>query len=256
MKTSEFILSKLPSEHAQKPKFKEMVGGVTGAYLSVGQVVQSFPRAYDIDEAVGVQLDAVGVRVGRSRHIPVPVPDGYFSFDVDGLGWDQAQWQGPYDIAYGVTDLDDDTFRALLFGKIASNTWNGEIDGIAAIIEAMTEDRSIVFVTDNDDMSITVGIAGAIPSRLVLSLLSQSYLPASPQGVQFDCAITSTDGDPVFGFDVENDCISGWDVGSWALSPDELLLQGGALTPDQAASLGVGGFSSDFDPASFTPIIG
>lgn len=255
MKAKDDILALIPSQHAQRPKFVDMVGTVVDAYLSVARVVAAFPRLYDIDESIGAQLDADGVRIGRSRHIPVPIPDSYFSFDIDGLGWDQAPWQGAYDISYGVADLDDATFRALLFGKIAANTWDGKIDGIAPIVEAMTEDRSRVFVTDNDDMSITIGVAGAIPSRIILSLMSQSYLPVTPNGVALDYAITSTDGDAVFGFDVDNVYIAGWDEGSWAASPDFLLLLGGAITPDQATSLGVTGFTYEFDSFGFTPVV-
>lgn len=223
MKSRDFLTGLIPWQHANAPKFTDMVGSVSDAYLAVGRVVQTFPRAYDIDEAVGAQLDAVGVRAGLSRHVSVPITDAYFSFDIDGLGWDQAPWQGPYDISYGVADLDDDTFRTLLYAKVAANAWNGEIDGIRPIIEAMVESRSSVFVTDNDDMSITIGIAKAIPSRIVLSLLSQRYLPTCHQGVALDIAITSADGDPVFGFDVDNDLIAGWDEGSWAVSPEFLL---------------------------------
>ncbi|MGC7970039.1 DUF2612 domain-containing protein, partial [Salmonella enterica] len=73
----------------------------------------TLPFDFDLDQAIGVQLDAVGEWVGISRNITVPLAGVYFSFDIAGLGFDQGVWKGPFDPDTGLTTLDDDTYRLL-----------------------------------------------------------------------------------------------------------------------------------------------
>ncbi|OON35644.1 hypothetical protein BTJ39_22205, partial [Izhakiella australiensis] len=83
--------------HAGKPKFVAHVDLSTRALTDTSETLNALLAAFDIDTAVGTQLDILGEWIGRSRIVSQPISGIYFSFDTDGLGWDQGVWQGPYD---------------------------------------------------------------------------------------------------------------------------------------------------------------
>lgn len=211
-------LSLITSEHVSKPRFSAMVTVVAQCFVDQINVVQSIPAAFDLDFAIGAQLDAVGLWAGITRQVKTPL-SVYFSFDLSGLGFDQGNWQGPFDPNSGLTSLDDETFRILIRAKIAANSWDGTIPGAAAAYANLFGNSgSYIFIQDNQDMTMTIGVSGAIPSALIVSLLTGGYLPLKPEGVRVIYLIPSVNNTPLFGFDVENKYISGFDVGSWGVS--------------------------------------
>jgi hypothetical protein len=125
------------SEHADKPNFMAMVGGVAQAFVDIQNQLSATPPAFDLDSAVGVQLDAVGLWVGVTRNVSTPLTGVYFSLDTVGLGFDQGVWQGPFDPTTGVVSLDDDTYRLLIRAKIGANSWDGTLGTSAAILNTI-----------------------------------------------------------------------------------------------------------------------
>ncbi|VVD75533.1 bacteriophage protein [Pandoraea aquatica] len=208
---------KITSEHADKPRYAAMVRAVTQCFVDVKNALSSLPARFDLDRAVGKQLDDVGLWVGVSRHIRAPLSGVYFSFDMAGLGFDQGVWRGPFDPDTGLTTLDDETCRLLIRARIGANHWDGTLAGSKAILGQIFNTGTHVFIQDNQDMSITVGISGKIPSALFLALLSGGYIPIKPQSVRINFYIvTSVNDSPIFGFDVSNEYVAGFDVGAWA----------------------------------------
>ena len=208
----------ITTEHADKPKFMAMMAVVAQCFADQINVAQSIPAAFDLDQAVGVQLDAVGLWAGIKRQIKTPL-SVYFSFDTAGLGFDQGNWQGPFDPSTGLTSLDDATFRTLIRAKIAANSWDGTIPGAAAAYANLfSGSGSYIFIQDNQDMTMTVGVSGAIPSALLRALFSGGYLPLKPEGVRATYLVPSTNNTPLFGFDVQNQYVGGFDTGSWAVA--------------------------------------
>jgi Protein of unknown function (DUF2612) len=215
-----------------------------------------------------VQLDGVGERIGRSRHFNIPLAGVYFSWDDPLRGWDQAVWKGPYDTAIGITQLDDETYRRLLRANIMAKRWDGTVPGAQTAFEVFfTDPATHVFVQDNAqapfprvvfawdvesqgwdqgewhqegalvasagtvDVSMTICVSGKIPDTVGLAILGQGGIPIKPGGVTTDYAVTSVDETPLFGWDVENEFISGWDVGAWGVSPQYLLTNDGSTAP-------------------------
>lgn len=205
----------ITSEHKQRPKFMAVVAALTQPMVDLMSVLGSMPGKFDLDSAVGVQLDDIGRWVGISRIIRTPLTDVYFSLDSDGLGFDQGIWKGPFDPDTGLTTLDDDTYRLVIRAKIGANHWDGTMEGSVAILNSIFGDDTHVFIQDNQDMTMTIGIAGQQPSAVFLALVSEGYIPLKPEGVRVDLVIVSTDDAPIFGFDVQNDFISGFDAGAW-----------------------------------------
>ncbi|MEF0411055.1 DUF2612 domain-containing protein, partial [Escherichia coli] len=83
--------------HATKPLFFDHIDLSTRPLIDVSSTMSGLVTAFDIDTAVGVQLDTLGLWIGRSRIVSQPISGVYFSWDTDGLGYDQGVWQGPYD---------------------------------------------------------------------------------------------------------------------------------------------------------------
>jgi hypothetical protein len=198
-----------------KPKFTETVFVSTEPISGVGLLANTLPDAFDLDSAIGAQLDAIGVRVGISRRVATPLSGVYFSFDIDGVGFDQGVWQGPYDPDSGISVLDDDTYRIMLKAKIAANSWDGTNGTIANVLDIVFSGSVRAIVQDNQDMTMTVGISGAPPTPILMALLRKGYLSVKPAGVRIDYYIATTTDAPLFGFDVNNDRIAGFDVGAF-----------------------------------------
>lgn len=206
------------SEHADKPKFTAMVSTVTQCFVDQQNALASFVEAFDLDEADGVQLDILGEWIGISRKISTPISGVYFSLDTSGVGFDQGVWQGPFDPSTGIVSMDDATYLLILRAKIAANHWDGTIGSAAAILDSIFGSSTYVFIQDNQDMSMTVGLSWNLPSALFVALFGGGYIPLKPEGVLANYVVTSVNGDPCFGFDVENTYISGFDVGAWAIA--------------------------------------
>lgn len=210
---------RITSQHNQRSDFMQVVQTLAQPMVDLQNALGGMPAKFDLDNAVGVQLDDVGLWVGISRNVPVPLSGVYFSFDTVGLGFDQGSWKGPFDPDTGLTRLDDETYRLVIRAKIGANHWDGTLGSSKAILDSIFGGGTFVFIQDNQDMSMTIGIAGQIPSAVFLALLANGIIPLKPEGVGINIVIvTSVDGSAIFGFDVQNDLIAGFDVGAWGTS--------------------------------------
>ncbi|KVZ79915.1 DUF2612 domain-containing protein [Burkholderia ubonensis] len=206
----------ITSEHRDKPRFAAMVAAVVQPLVDQMNLLASMPGKFDLDVAVGDQLDTVGRWVGVSRRIRTPLTGIYFSFDTAGLGFDQGIWKGPFDPDTGLTLLDDDTYRLVIRAKIGANHWDGTLEQSAAILNSIFGADTHVFIEDHQDMSMTIGISGKVPSAVFLALLAGGYIPLKPEGVRVNYTIVTTvDSAPLFGFDMSGPYVAGFDAGAW-----------------------------------------
>lgn len=211
--------------HAGKPLFKQHVDLSTRPLTDVSTALGRLITAFDIDTAVGVQLDILGEWIGRTRYVSVPISGIYFSFDTDGLGFDQGVWQGPYDPDTGFTALSDETYRVILKAKIAINNWNGQNDTLPPILDnALSGSGLRMQIVDNQDMTISIWVFPEVDiSQVSLELIAaikQGYLTVKAAGVwggsiEIPAVETPSEGNRFFGFDMDNDYIAGFDEGSW-----------------------------------------
>ena len=216
-------LKLVTSYHRNKPKFQATLEAIIKNVIAAGSFLRDLPSIFDIDKAIGAQLDIVGIWVGRSRRVEIPLRNVWFSFDTEGLGVDQGSWKGPYDLENEMTELDDDNYRILLKAKIAANHWDGTLATAKQILEPVFGgDGTIVFIQDNMDMSMIIGVSGKVPSAVMLSLLANGYIPLKPEGVRVHYRVVSISNTPMFGFDIENEFIQGFDIGSWGIPPGQV----------------------------------
>lgn len=217
-------LKLVPPYNSTQPDFNSVISTLLEPIIAAREFTAHLPQDFDLDEAVGAQLDVVGEWVGRTRFVSVPIADLYFSFDDPLRGFDMAVWKGPYDTSYGVTALDDDTYRKLLYAKIALNNWDG-LPGtaISALNGFFSSAGSLFFLEDRGDMSMTLGVAQKVPSLLLLSIFARGYIPFRPGGVKAYYRVVSVTQTSMFGFDMNNNYVKGFDTGSWGVDPNYMV---------------------------------
>lgn len=211
--------------HRDKPLFTQHVDLSTRPLSDAASAMSSLITAFDIDDAVGVQLDILGEWIGRKRTVAIPIAGVYFSFDTEGLGWDQGVWQGPYDPDSGYTSLSDETYRIILKAKIAINQWDGTNDALKGILDTALAGYGLTMqIVDGQDMTISIWVFPekdiSLVSRELIAAIRQGYLTVKAAGVyagtiNIPSIFTPSDGSKFFGFDMESDFISGFDSGSW-----------------------------------------
>jgi len=218
--------------HARRSRFMATIEATVGPFADAQDAFAAMPLAYDLDLAEGVQLDAVGEWVGRSRYIPIPVPDPWFRWDDPKRGWDIGYWRGPYDLDAHMASLDDRTYRRLLRAKILANYSDGTIAGAQRALDEFFGAPTILRVMDRSravgwtpsapsavEMRWQIGVAPIIPDAVALEVLAQHLIPVKPAGVSLDVQVTTVNGAPLFGWDIANEFINGWDEGAWGASP-------------------------------------
>jgi hypothetical protein len=207
----------ITNAHADKPRFLETVRLLTSAASAIADVALSLTQAFSVDEAVGVQLDTVGLWVGISRRQNVPIPNAFFTWDDADLGWNVGSWKGPFVSTEGITVLDDDTYRAVIKAKIGSNYWNGSMLGLQQIGERDLQSVGVqCFVLDNMDMSVTVYILGQ-PTAVLVEMIKRGITPPKTAGVRVAGYILASEaGAPFFALSVSTTPeVAGLDFGSF-----------------------------------------
>lgn len=208
-------LDLIPAANRNKPNFISTVTTNISVAVRVQNLLASMIPLFDVDIAVGQQLDVIGLWVGVTRNVKVPIAGVYFSWDgTDATGWDFGTWQA--DLTPGVvTVLPDDAFRTLIKGKIGANHWDGTTDGAYVIWEELFPNFTIL-IQDYQNMSYDIAIVGGVIDSLTLALLTGGYIPLKPEGVRINKYLVAVDDGPLFGWDMDTDFVKGWDTGSWA----------------------------------------
>jgi hypothetical protein len=152
----------------------------------------SMVSAFDIDVAIGDQLDVIGEIVGVSRN----------------LNFDPSTASPP---AAASPVLDDATYRILLKATIGINQWDGKMSSIKSLWDELFPDGNIM-LQDNLDMSITAYARGVF-SDLIIAIIENGLIIPRPEGIQINYEFGEM---PFFGFDTDDEFIAGFDKGKWS----------------------------------------
>lgn len=212
----EEYLDLIPAQHRQQPKFIAMVELRVGVQVHVQELLASMIAKFDVDLALGDQLDIIGQWVGVSRDVNIPIEGIYFSWDGSDpyVGWDFGNWQ-PENAPTAITSLPDDSYRSLVKAKIAANKWDGTTEGAYDVWDEVFTDLNIL-IQDHQDMSYDLIVMGGIVDSLTQALITGGYIPLKPEGVRVRDYYFPIDSGPLFGWNIESDFIQGWGEGSWA----------------------------------------
>jgi len=219
--TLESYLGVITSLYRDQPRFMALCTALVGPRVDLQKLLEELRTAFDLDSAVGERLDHVGEWVGRSRLLETPLKGVYFSWDEQGVGWNQGSWKGPYDPETGMVSLPDEAYRMVLRAKIAANAWDGTIPGAYEVWETIFKGTGLtVVIQDNQDMSMIVGVAGLYPDAVTKALLSGGYIPLKPGGVRIEFYAVSPQGGPLFAWGADSRQLNGWNMGSW---PEQII---------------------------------
>lgn len=211
-------LNLVTSEHRYKPNYIAMLTEFLQPIADGIAVANSLVPMFDIDTAEGQQLDAVGLWVGVSRYLSVPITDVYLTFD-DGPGLDMGIFWGPFEPINELIALPDASYRILLYATVAANHWDGTIGGAYeayAIIFGPGGYRLVI--VDNQDMSMDLILSGPIPDAVTLALFRGGYLSLKPVGVRVRNYIVSANpAAKIFMFDAAPDspAVGGFDTAAF-----------------------------------------
>ena len=146
--------------------------------------LSTFTVAFNPATAIGAQLDVLGAIIGQSRTVTFQ-PTGSVS-----------------------PVLDDVTYRILLQARILQNHWNGKIDSLFGIWQAIFPGGTLI-VNDAQNMTVAIYVAGAFTS-IIKDLITNGYILPRPQTVQYTYSFATL---PMLGFDRDDAYVQGFDGG-------------------------------------------
>lgn len=202
--------------HVGKERYTAWVFALTEPLRIARERLAALREDFDVDTAIGAQLDAVGVRVGVSRVLPMTLTDVYFALDdTGGIGLDLGVWKGEYDPVDGTTTLGDETYRAVIKAKIAQNHWDGTRgslpDFLGEVLGQFGQPAKVLDLEDLDTMHVVLHLTKETTPPIVWELFSRRIIDVTAAGVSVDLV----DNQPWFGLDYETASVKGLDESSW-----------------------------------------
>jgi len=146
---------------------------------------------FDIDNAVGLQLDLIGQLVGQSRTVDFNPTNG------------------------SSPTLQDVDYQVLLKATIIKNMWDGTIPSLYTAWANLFP-GGIIVITDNQNMTMNFTLSGNFTS-VIKDLINNGYIVPRPAGVLIGNLTAVVPSVPAFGFDLETAYVSGFDVGNWTI---------------------------------------
>lgn len=149
-------LKRITSQHRIRPKYmatnKAYLDKLQDAYDFYMQILLGF----DLDTAIGKQLDLLGKIVGIDRVL-----------DFE-----------PY---YANSKLNDEQYRKLIRAKISTNQWDGTMQGLISLWEGIFGEYTLK-IFDGQDMSIIAEFSG-VEDLFEAELISHGVFAPCGQGV-------------------------------------------------------------------------
>lgn len=180
-------LKLITSEYAQKEKFNSYVKTFLDLLSPVVDNYNEFNVLFNLETAVGDQLDKLGELVGIGRELPT-------------------------DNANIPSKLSDESYRLVIKAKIYKNHWDGTREGMEEIFKQFFQNLPYEIV-DNQDMSYSIMIINPEITDEFLALITEGFILPKPVGVKVNYQILDT---TLFGWDSETQFIDGWDKGKWS----------------------------------------
>lgn len=204
--TLDYYENLLIIQYAEKPKAKATARLLTETILADG-IFLDVRDGYNLQNAVGVQLDTIGAWVGIDRfYTSNEFTSDYFGFadavtlspSANIVGFDDAAapdksgfFLDAEEVISTQLQLNDASYRTLIELKIVQNNSNHSFGDISTKLYQFFGDT--LRVKDNYDMSITYFI-GDTSSSLLRAALQKNVLP-KPAGVRLELL----DGSEFFG---------------------------------------------------------
>lgn len=211
----------LLSQYVDKPKAYATIGAIVDTVIS-DLVLRQVQDAFEIDTAVGSQLDTIGKYVGFARRVIVPAVKDFHVFadydtplaavtgftDYDGTKNITSTWYRYTTALESFADLDDEDYRFLLKLKIVLNSSDNTMFSISQMLYAAFGTALACY--DQLDMSVSYAVSNEA-KKLGTLALSQNALP-KPMGVKLHEMWLAHTPTAIWGlYDVNDDIVvNGW----------------------------------------------
>lgn len=180
------IPDRIYAQYSNKPKavaWYEIARKLGGSIEAAAQAVR---KSYDIDTAVGEQLNVIGRIVVAPRSFVGSIPMSPALFDLtdgDEFGDDEAMFSALTIDQDG--QLSDELYRLVIKAKIIKNNGDATIENILEGMNFLLPRADVLRVTDGEDMSFSIEFYGQITNLERFALLNAGLVP-KPQAVRFN----------------------------------------------------------------------
>ena len=194
-------------QYRDKPNASAEIQAIIKPFSDVFDLYNDLENVFDLDLAVGKQLDIIGKIVGLSRTVPLAIPKKYFGFDDDTNTYPYSEifdsivtypFKELYEEEYTDLQLNDEDYRFFLKAKIAKNFAKSNILEIEEIISFLFD--NLAEVIDGYNMTLTVQVDASIDIDRIRQIQQLNLLP-KPQAVSYNDIIIKYFSDRTFGFD-------------------------------------------------------
>lgn len=201
----------LIKQYWEKPKAKAEIELQASTWETTRAFLDALDPAFDLDNAIGAQLDVLGRIVGISRSVPDVIPKIYFGFSInpnnEGFAskFDPMRIGGPFfskfSSAFTDLQLGDSDYRFFIRVKAALNRAAGYVSSdqyisIQDVVLSAFDGRA--YVVDNLNMTLTLYVSPVVSLDRLRLIQALNLLP-KPQGVRYKVIIQAEIG-LTFGF--------------------------------------------------------
>jgi hypothetical protein len=206
-----YYLQRLTSEYRNSPKLNALLQAFLQKWVDITTVQISMDTAWDLDTAVGVQLDTLGAIVGVSRQMK----------------------QSVVSAGQVYTNFPDTQYRVLLKVQIAQNVWDGTLPGVYGVWNISLGSLGYgMILQDEQDMSIDYIFTNPPTDPILKAIFSQGYFDLRPAGVRIKGYYTPSapPGSPTFAWNLEvPPQYAGWNEGYWLVPMNWIINASGLV---------------------------
>jgi hypothetical protein len=179
-----YYLAMFTSQYKNSPRLLAWAAKAWQPIDDLTNCLAFITSGYDLDLAVGFQLDVCGQLIGQLRQV----------------GFQPTGGVSPI--------LDDATYRLLLYARRAQNNWDGKLNSLYPLWQTLFPSGRLV-INDNQNMTCTVILSGTFTS-IIEDLITNGYIVPRPEGVLYTYVYSEL---PIFGADLNNAYVAGADLG-------------------------------------------
>lgn len=181
------IPDRIYAQYRTKPKAVAWYNITRNLANQLGDVAQAVRVMYEIDTAVGAQLDILGriVVIPRNFIQPVAMTPPQFASSENSPG-EFGDDTAMFSTLSSDSDeqMTDDLYRLVIKSKIIKNNSDATTESILYGMNFLLPNAEVLRITDGEDMSFTVEFYGNISPLERYAVLNAQLVP-KPQGVRF-----------------------------------------------------------------------
>lgn len=170
-----FYLDLVTSEHSTKPKYMAWLSVLLTPFIDSIKINEDVKNAFDLNTAIGAQLDIIGKWLEQPRQVDFQPTDGSSSV------------------------LNDDYYRTVLKAKVVKNQWKGTISNFYSFWNVLFKGQPLqIYLVDNQDMEPVAIIWSSSVDQMMQDLIANNYIVPKPAGLGL--TVRRIDSDTTFGF--------------------------------------------------------